>query len=67
MTILYGSSQWEYRVPQGTFGSVEKFLVVTSKSCYWIEDRDASKYPVMHRTVSNNKDLSYSKCQECGS
>jgi len=36
---------------------------VVAIGTYWAEDRNAAKYPTMHRIVSHNKEVSNPKCQ----
>lgn len=51
-------------VPQGTFGDVWRYWMVTqwvegvATGIWWAEARDATKHSTGHRTVSHNGELS---------
>lgn len=51
-------------------GVIWKYLgTVLVERCYWIkcvEDREAAKYPAMHRTDPQTEKLFSLKCPHCG-
>lgn len=57
-------------VPQGHLTAISGDMfccrswgVFSVTGIYWIDPRDAVKYPTVHGTAPNNNGLSYPKCQ----